>query len=55
MSTPFKSGVTNYTEIKKRLDEMGIRPVYHSEEIVGVDVTPKPAPEPTEDASYPWY
>lgn len=41
---PFKSGVTDYVEIRKRMDEIGIKPLGSEH---GVDVTPpeKPAEE----------
>lgn len=44
---PFKSGVTDFDELYKRVKEMGIRPIVGNEN--GVDVTPKPA-EPVPEA-----
>ena len=48
---PFKSGVTDFDALNRRVKELGIRPIVGDQN--GVDVTPKPAaPTPTEPGHY---
>ncbi|MGH6796581.1 MAG: hypothetical protein ACREDH_15610 [Methylocella sp.] len=50
---PFKSGVTDYDALHKRLRELGIDPYGGAKN--GVDITPKPQPPKPEIGHYTYY